>query len=296
MTSNISLVRILEADWTKEYLTSTGEVAPRTVGVRIVTWLRHVPLIGRIVDAIFPKADLLQASIAVKNEIIEELKLRATGESKHPLRAVSVAAERVNELIAKVVKKHPELHKLFAGTKIDIVQLINIAQLCEQYPLQKQQTPPHEEPQEPVVEEVEDEVVEVAIQPAVTTAEPTVVAEPQNAQSQDVQKQDELEQLLSDDELRELQEQVADHSLPTSTPPLAHDAAAAQEAAQATTIILAEEVIAPAPQEQRAEVVSMRNVKKSDIKKAEKQAELLNTAAEATPAVDGNNTGIKSSE
>ncbi|MBS0634948.1 MAG: hypothetical protein JSR37_05765 [Verrucomicrobia bacterium] len=288
MTSNISLVKILEADWTKEYLTSTGEVAPRTVGVRIVTWLRHAPLIGRIVDAIFPKADLLQASIAVKNEIIEEIKLRATGGSKHPLRAVSVAADRVNELTAKVVKKHPELHKLFVETEIDVVQLF------EKYTPKKPQTPPHEEPQEPVVEEVEDEVVEVAVQPAVV-AEPQN-AQTQNAQTQDAQSQDELEQLLSDDELRELQEQVEDQSLPTSTPPLAHDAAAAQEAGQATTIILAEEVIVAAPEEQRAEVVSMRVAKKSAAKTAEKQAELLNTTAETTPAVDGNNTGKKSSE
>lgn len=122
MVSQVSLQNIIDADWSKQYLASTGAVESRGFCSKIVTFLRDVPYVGGLFSALLPKPDIFKASDAIKREIKE---LIATGSNPEDA-TIAAAAAKINELVYKIASKKPQNAVAFDGALINVRALIAV--------------------------------------------------------------------------------------------------------------------------------------------------------------------------
>lgn len=106
MVSQISLQKIIDADWSKQYLTRDGEVAARSFGSRLIKWVSSLPLLS-FVKTIFQRsaavatADMHGASANIKRVIRE---LIATGINKDHA-SITDSVKKVNDLFRSIASK-----------------------------------------------------------------------------------------------------------------------------------------------------------------------------------------------
>lgn len=116
---NVSLEKIISADWSKDYLTSEGTIASRGYCARAVRFLRDLPFINPIINKYFPKADIYSGCTNVQ-KLINEIVL----DNGFPPENVTVqgAAKKVNELLDHIAQKRPDDAKKLAAARIEIPQ------------------------------------------------------------------------------------------------------------------------------------------------------------------------------
>ncbi|MBS0634267.1 MAG: hypothetical protein JSR37_02235 [Verrucomicrobia bacterium] len=115
----ISLEKIINADWNKEFLSSTGVVATRGIGARLIKWVSQIPLVGKAIAGLFPRADIMQASKSIK-EFVINLLLTGTASNNAELRK---AASKVNALITHIADKRPGQKEELLTARIDIAEI-----------------------------------------------------------------------------------------------------------------------------------------------------------------------------
>lgn len=115
----ISLEKIINADWNKEFLSSTGLVATRGIGARLIKLLSQIPLVGKAIAGLFPRADIMQASKSIK-EFVINLLLTGTASNNAELRK---AASKVNALITHIADKRPSQREELLTARIDIAEI-----------------------------------------------------------------------------------------------------------------------------------------------------------------------------
>lgn len=120
MVSQVSLQNIIDADWSKQYLTSSGTVQSRGFCSRLVTFLRQAPYIGGLFARFFPKPDIFKASDVIKREITQLIAGGKTAEDT----VIVDAAKKVNELVYKIANKQPQNASQFTAALINVKDLI----------------------------------------------------------------------------------------------------------------------------------------------------------------------------
>lgn len=121
MVSRVTLQNIVDADWTKQYLASTGEVESRSIFSPVVQLLRKI-LPAFISEAILPKADIFAGADAVKRTIIQLHAENPTAEAD----LLTKAAEKINNLVTYFATKQPERSAGWMEALIDVKTLIAI--------------------------------------------------------------------------------------------------------------------------------------------------------------------------
>ncbi len=106
MVSQISLEKIIAADWSKQYLSSAGQVESRGIGSRLIKWLSSVPLLS-FVKTLFQRsaaaatADMHSASKNIKGVISELI----AGGINADHESITQSVKKVNDLFTSIASK-----------------------------------------------------------------------------------------------------------------------------------------------------------------------------------------------
>ncbi len=196
MVSGVSLKNIVDANWDRQYLTSTGQVENRGFCARIIKILRNVPYIGNFVSNLFPKADIFKASAAIKATITELLVDGANPDDT----LIQSAAKKVNDLVYHIAAKHPEQTTEWPSALIHTKALITTTQPQLQT---ENSDSAAKTPVALITPEVEDHVIEEQKE----AEESNVVEQEEQVPSTLLQKDAESLSFLNDDLFEEVGEQ-----------------------------------------------------------------------------------------